>query len=280
MALLLCGAMVEAGSFPKLQVIGGGRMGEALISGLVAAGWADVDELSVVEVVEARADELLDAFPGIGIVDRPTRAQGHLLAVKPDQIAATCVELARAHGGEPVLSVAAGVTISRLEADLPVGAPVIRAMPNTPSLVGAGAAAIVAGRHAGQVELDWASEILGAVGTVVAVKDEALLDAVTGLSGSGPAYLWLVVESMVEAGVLNGLPRPMASQLVAQTLVGAGRLLEESGDDPAVLRANVTSPGGTTASGLRALEQAGVRAAFLDAVTAATDRSRELGAGS
>lgn len=253
-------------------------MGEALLSGLVAAGWAEADELQVVEVVEARAAELVDAVPGLRIVGEPGPARGHLLAVKPDQIAVACTQLAREHSGEPVLSVAAGVTLGRLEADLPVGAPVIRAMPNTPSLVGAGAAAIVAGRHAEQAELGWAAEILGAVGTVVTVKDESLLDAVTGLSGSGPAYLWLVVESMVEAGVLAGLPRPLATQLVTQTLVGAGRLLEESGDDPAVLRANVTSPGGTTASGLRALEQAGVRAAFLDAVTAAARRSRELGA--
>ena len=150
-------------------------------------------------------------------------------------------------------------------------------MPNTPALVGAGAAAIAAGTHAGEDELAWAEDILGSVGVVVRVG-EPLLDAVTGLSGSGPAYLFLVAEALIEAGVLAGLPRDVSRTLATQTLLGSARLLAESGDPPEALRAAVTSPGGTTAAGLRALESAGVRAAILDAVLAATARSRELGA--
>jgi pyrroline-5-carboxylate reductase len=175
-----------------------------------------------------------------------------------------------------VLSIAAGVTIAQLEGALAPGTPVVRAMPNTPALVGAGAAAIAPGRHATDDELSWAESILGAVGTVVRL-DESLLDAVTGLSGSGPAYVFLVTEALIEAGVLAGLPRPVSSTLATQTVVGAARLLAESGDTAEVLRAAVTSPGGTTAAGLRELERAGVRAAFLDAVVAATERSRQLG---
>jgi pyrroline-5-carboxylate reductase len=149
-------------------------------------------------------------------------------------------------------------------------------MPNTPALVGAGASAIAGGSSAGEADLDWAEAILGAVGVVVRV-DEDHLDAVTGLSGSGPAYVFLVTESLIEAGVLAGLPRPVAELLARHTLMGSARLLLESGDDEAALRAAVTSPGGTTAAGLRVLEREGVRSALLDAVDAATRRSRELG---
>ncbi len=178
-----------------------------------------------------------------------------------------------------MLSIAAGVTIARLEAALAPGTPVVRAMPNTPALVGAGAAAVAAGSSAGERELAWAEAVLGAVGTVVRVP-ESLLDAVTGLSGSGPAYLFLVAEALIEGGVLAGLPRPTAVALATQTLLGSARLLAESDEGPEALRAAVTSPGGTTAAGLRALERGGVRSAFLDAVMDATERSRELGRGS
>jgi pyrroline-5-carboxylate reductase len=154
---------------------------------------------------------------------------------------------------------------------------VVRAMPNTPALVGAGAAAIAPGRAASDDDLAWAEGILGSVGTVVRL-DEHLLDAVTGLSGSGPAYVFLVVEAMIDAGVLAGLPRPISEALAKQTVLGAAKLVAESGQTPEALRAAVTSPGGTTAAGLRELERSGVRAAFLDAVVAATDRARELGA--
>ncbi|HZM32402.1 MAG TPA: pyrroline-5-carboxylate reductase, partial [Acidimicrobiales bacterium] len=255
---------------PRLQVIGGGKMGEALVAGLVAAGFAPVTELRVVEKLDARADELRQRFPGLDVAADPGPAAGHVLAVKPGDVEAASRALdPREHHEQdrpaPVLSIAAGVTVARLEAVLAPGTPVVRAMPNTPALVGAGAAAVAAGTHAGEGELAWAEAILGAVGTVVRVP-EGLLDAVTGLSGSGPAYVFLVAEALIEGGVLAGLPRPTATALATQTLVGAARLLRESGDGPEALRAAVTSPGGTTAAGLRALERGGVRSAFLDAV--------------
>jgi pyrroline-5-carboxylate reductase len=313
---------------PKLQVIGGGKMGEALIAGLVDQGWASVDELRVVEVVPARAAELTARYEGLTVLAAPAAAAGHVIAVKPADVESACHALAQvgaagggagaggaegsgaveggaaaggaaagaeagapaaggagagagASGAEagapaPVLSIAAGITIARLEAALAPGTPVVRAMPNTPALVGTGASAIAAGSAAGDADLVWAQGVLGAVG-VVEVVPESLLDAVTGLSGSGPAYVFLVAEALVEAGVLAGLPRATAARLAHQTLLGSARMLAESADGPEALRAAVTSPGGTTAAGLRELERAGVRAAFLDAVMAATERSRELG---
>ncbi len=174
-----------------------------------------------------------------------------------------------------MLSIAAGVTLADVEAAAG-GRPVVRAMPNTGALVGKGAAAISAGTRADESHLELAEKVLGAVGTVVRVP-EAHLDAVTGLSGSGPAYVFLFAEAMTEAGVLVGLPRAVAAALVCQTLLGAATLLDETGESPESLRAAVTSPGGTTAAGLQALEAHGVRAAILDAVEVATLRSRELG---
>jgi pyrroline-5-carboxylate reductase len=175
------------------------------------------------------------------------------------------------------VSIAAGVSIARIEAALaPANVRVVRAMPNTPALVGAGASAIAAGTNAGDDDLDWAEGILAAVGTVVRVP-EKLLDAVTGLSGSGPAYVFLVAEAMTDAGVLAGLTRDVSRALAIQTILGSARLLAESGEPPEVLRGRVTSPAGTTAAGLRQLERAGLRAAFLEAVTAAADRATELG---
>jgi pyrroline-5-carboxylate reductase len=261
---------------PKLQVIGGGKMGEALLAGLLTGGWATAAELRVAEKLADRAAQLRVAFPGVEVAGEPDAAHGHVVAVKPGDVDAVCRALAATGSRAPVLSIAAGVTIRRLEATLAPGTPVVRAMPNTPALVGAGAAAVAAGRAANEADLAWAEEILGVVGTVVGV-DEALLDAVTGLSGSGPAYVFLVAEALIDGGVLAGLPRPVATALAVQTLLGSARLLDESPEGPADLRAAVTSPGGTTAAGLRALEAGGVRAAFLEAVLAATERSRELG---
>lgn len=254
----------------KLLIVGGGRMGEALIGGLLAGGWVG---LGVVEKIEARRDELAERFPSISVLRDVEPADGAVVAVKPDDVRAACEALA---GTKRVLSIAAGVPISTLEDALGTGTAVVRAMPNTPALVGAGAAAIAGGAAAGDDDLAWATSILGAVGEVVRVP-ESLLDAVTGLSGSGPAYVFLVAEALTDAGVLNGLPREVSVALATQTLLGAARLLAETGDTPEALRAQVTSPGGTTAAGLHALESAGVRAAFLDAVSAATRRSRELG---
>lgn len=255
----------------ELVIVGGGKMGEALLGGLLEAKWAGASEIAVVEPVAGRREELAARYPGVTLSSEPVPAVGAVIAVKPAEVPAAC----RAAGAERLLSIAAGVTIATLEeAAGPI--PVVRAMPNTPSLVGAGAAAIAGGSHATDDDLAWAEGILGAVGEVVRVP-EKLLDAVTGLSGSGPAYVFLVAEALIDAGVLAGLPRDIASTLAVQTLLGSARLLAESGDSPAELRAAVTSPGGTTAAGLRELERAGVRAAVLDAVAAATERSRRLG---
>ncbi len=260
----------------RLLVIGGGRMGEALVGGLVTSGWGRAEEITVVEVDPARRDELAAAHPGLVVGADLVPADGVLVAVKPGDVPDAAAAAGEA-GVERLLSVAAGVTTTTLEAALPPGTPVVRAMPNTPALVGAGASAIAAGASAGADDLDWAAGILGSVGTVVRVP-EAQLDVVTGLSGSGPAYVFLLAEALIDAGVRNGLPHPASHALAVQTLRGAAALLTETGEDPATLRAQVTSPGGTTAAGLRALESAGVRAAVLDAVTAATERARELGA--
>lgn len=260
----------------RLVIIGGGRMGEALLGGLLGSGWARPEELAVVEVVADRRRELVLRFPAVQVVnDVPDAVEGAVIAVKPADVDLAC-RAAAAGGVSRVLSIAAGVDTARLERSLGAGVAVVRAMPNTPALVGAGAAAIAPGTSAGEADLAWAESILGSVGTVARVS-EPLLDAVTGLSGSGPAYIFLVAEALIEAGVLVGLPRDVSTALTTQLFVGSARLLAESGSTPEALRAQVTSPGGTTAAGLRALESAGVRSAFLDAVAAATARSRELG---
>ena len=265
----------------KLLVVGGGKMGEALVGGLLSAGWAEPAEIVVVEPAAVRRADLVAAFPRLTVAERidgSCRADGALVAVKPQHVADVCRELAPLV--HRVLSIAAGVQISKIESALREGSPdralpVVRSMPNTPALVGFGASAIAAGSSATEADLSWAEGILGAVGIVERV-DEKLLDAVTGLSGSGPAYVFLVAEAMIDAGVLLGLPRSVAAALAAQTIKGAGALLVASPEDPARLRANVTSPGGTTAAGLRALESGGVRAAVIDAVVAAARRSAEL----
>jgi pyrroline-5-carboxylate reductase len=251
-------------------------MGAALVGGLIASTWAAPSELAIVEPIEARRKELADLHRDVDIRAEPTEADGAVIAVKPNDVEAACAATGPLVGR--VLSIAAGVPLHRLEAALPAGVAVVRAMPNTPALVGAGAAAIAPGSAADDDDLAWAESILGAVGTVVRVS-EKLLDAVTGLSGSGPAYVFLVAEALIDAGVLVGLPRDVSERLAVQTLLGAARLLAETGDSAETLRGAVTSPGGTTAAGLRVLEERAVRAAFLDAVAAATDRSRELGRG-
>lgn len=257
-----------------LVVVGGGRMGEALVGGLLAADWARPGDLVVVEPDGRRRQELADRFPGVQLTAEPVAGAGALVAVKPQYVVEVCRALGELGVGR-ILSIAAGVRVAAMEAALPSGTAVVRAMPNTPSLVGRGAAAIAAGSAAAEDDLAWAEGILTAVGTVVRVS-EGQLDAVTGLSGSGPAYVFLVAEALIEAGVLQGLPRDVATDLTVQTLRGAGELLA-GGQPPAELRAAVTSPGGTTAAGLQVLEAAAVRAAFSAAVTAATARSRELG---
>jgi pyrroline-5-carboxylate reductase len=263
----------------SLVVAGGGRMGGALVTGLVTRGGWQPDAICVVEPDGGRRAELEAAHPGLTVVDAPSAGMaeadgGAVLAVKPDVAESACRDLGAA-GIRRVLSIAAGIPAARLEAVLPDGSVVVRAMPNMPALVGAGVSAISGGANARAADLAWAEQVLGAVGTVVRVA-ERQLDAVTALSGSGPAYLFLVVEALVEAGVLAGLPRELSSALAVGTVRGAAALLEESGETPDSLRAAVTSPGGTTAAGLRALEARGVRSAFMEAVLAAAERARSL----
>ena len=258
----------------KLVVVGGGKMGEALVGGLLAGGWATPGELVVVEPVAARRDELAARFPGLGTAEAPVAADGALVAVKPQLVADVCEQLG-ALAVPRVLSIAAGVRLATMEERLPAGTAVVRAMPNPPSLVGMGAAAIAGGRAAVDDDLAWAEGILGAVGTVVRVGEDKL-DAVTGLSGSGPAYVFLVAEALIDAGVLAGLPRDTATELAVQTLRGSAELLA-TGISPADARDTATSPGGTTAAGVRALEAGAVRAALIDAVVASAARAGELG---
>ena len=263
----------------RIAVLGGGRMGTALVAGLLDAG-IDPDQLAIAEMDPARRRVLEEELVGVRVGPSASWVVGDadvvVVAVKPGDVG-DVLEGARPALGEHtlVLSIAAGVGLATLEAAVP-GRPVVRAMPNTPALVREGVAAIAGGTLTTDTHLETARRLLAAVGTVVVVA-EPLLDAVTGLSGSGPAYVFLLAEAMIEAGVLNGLPRDVATTLVHGTIRGSGVMLTESGETAEQLRIAVTSPGGTTAAGLRALESRSVRAAILDAVSAATERSRELG---
>jgi pyrroline-5-carboxylate reductase len=263
----------------QLALIGGGRMGEALARGLLDSG-SDTDAIAIAEVDPDRRKVLERALPEVRVVPSAAwaaaDAQVVVIAVKPgDAVNALESCIAVLPEGALVLSIAAGVTLPALERVAP-DRPIVRAMPNTGALVGCGAAAIAGGTHATELDLEMAERVLGPVGLVVRVP-ESQLDAVTGLSGSGPAYVFLIAEALIEAGVLVGLPRTTADALVRQTLLGAANLLQDSEATPEGLRAAVTSPGGTTAAGLQALEAHGVRAALLDAVESATRRSNELG---
>ncbi len=267
----------------SLLIVGGGKMGGALLGGLLRSGWAEVDDVTVVEPLAERRDELVVEFPGLQTLAAPEagtlrdggeRVTGAVLAVKPDAAEGACRALG-ATGVTRVLSIVAGVPSARLEAALGGEPALVRAMPNTPALVGAGVTAISGGSFATSQDLAWAEDVLSAVGTVVRLP-ERLLDAVTGLSGSGPAYFFLVAEALMEAGVQMGLTREVSRTLVVETMRGSAALLAETGRDPEALRAMVTSPAGTTAAGVRALESRAVRSAFMEAVAAATERSRNL----
>lgn len=270
--------MWAAGTLPavtRLQIVGGGKMGQALLGGLIDAKWAEPTELAVVEVLDSGRERLASEFPAVQVLAQPLTKTDSLIAVKPNLVAEVCAGLS---APPRIISIAAGITVATIERAAPPGTPVIRVMPNTPSLVGEGAAAVAAGSCASVDDVSWAVGILGAVGEV-AVVGEALLDAVTGLSGSGPAYVFLIAEALVDAGVSAGLPADVAETLAVQTLFGAATLLKTGDASAAELRASVTTPAGTTAAGLRVLEQRALRGAIIDAVQAATDRSRQLGAG-
>jgi pyrroline-5-carboxylate reductase len=265
-----------------LLVVGGGKMGAALVDGLLSSGWARPDQVTVTEIAAGRRADLnapaglAGRYPGLRLLDgRLPAAHNAILAVKPGDAQGVCRRLGEAGVGR-LLSIAAGVPLRDLESWCPGGCAVVRAMPNMAALVRTSATAVSAGVSAGPPDIEWATGIMRSVGTVVEVP-ERLLDAVTGLSGSGPAYVFLVAEAMIEAGVLSGLPRPVASELVIHTLLGSARLLSETGESAEALRAAVTSPAGTTAAGLRQLEAHGARSALIEAITAAVQRSRELG---
>ncbi len=256
-------------------MVGGGKMAEALLGGLIEHGWANADELHVVEPAAERQVVLDATYPGISVGNAPMSGIDAVIAVKPHIVEVVLPVLSEAGVGR-VLSIAAGVRTDTMEMGLPDGTRVVRCMPNTPALVGRGAAAIAGGSAATAADLDWAAEILTAVGTVVVV-DETDIDAVTGVSGSGPAYVFHLAEAMIAAGIAEGLTPQTADALTRQTLLGAATLLSQSGEDPAQLRINVTSPNGTTQAGLEVFAEADFMGLVGRVVKAATDRSRELG---
>jgi pyrroline-5-carboxylate reductase len=259
----------------RLVVVGGGRMGHALIGGLLRSGWAAPGDLAVVEPLAAARAELLERYPGIVASETGVASESAVLAVKPADAQSGCRTIAGS-GCRRVVSIVAGVTIAQLENWVGRGAAVLRAMPNTPAVLGAGASALAGGTAVTESDFMWAEGVLSSLG-VVARLPEYQLDAVTGLSGSGPAYVFLLAEALVDAGVNEGLDREVSRLLAVQTLLGSARLLAETGDSPEVLRAAVTSPGGTTAAALRVLEAHGFRSSVIEAVAAAAGRSRELG---
>jgi pyrroline-5-carboxylate reductase len=266
---------------PQVAIIGAGVMGETLLSGLIRAG-RRVDDLMVGEKRPERARELEERYgvTVVGNVEAAQKADTLALVVKPQDMGDLLKEIAPAvRPGQLVVSLAAGITTAFLEAHLPEGAAVVRVMPNTPALVDEGMAAISRGSHCDEQHLLEAESLMDSIGKVIRVPEKQQ-DAVTAVSGSGPAYIFFVVEAMIEAGVHLGLPRATAAELVVQTVVGSAKLLRETGEHPTVLREQVTSPAGTTAAAVRELEDHKVRAAFLTALEAARDRSRALAEGS
>ncbi|WP_188838540.1 pyrroline-5-carboxylate reductase [Flexivirga endophytica] len=260
----------------RVAFLGVGMMGEALLSGLLRSG--DPTRIVVSDHSAERQAQVAEKY-GVQSATTAEAVAGAttvIAAVKPPDMGALLDEIAA--GLEPgalVISVAAGITTAYLEAHLPEGTPVVRVMPNTPALVGEGMTAISPGTHSESRHLAAAQDLLSSSGTVISVP-ESKLDTVTAISGSGPAYVFYVVEAMVEAGVLLGLPRDTSTELVVQTLYGAATMLKETGDHPSLLRERVSSPGGTTIAALRQLDDHKVRAAFLTAMEAAARRSAEL----
>lgn len=261
-----------------IAILGAGKMGEALLSGLLRAGRPASDVIAVVRR-QARATELTERY-GVAVVDaaEATKAADTLvLAAKPQDMDRMLSEISGyVHEGQLVISVAAGITTGFIERRLPGDVPVVRVMSNTPVLVDEAMSVISPGRFAAERHLARAEELLRPVGKVLRIP-ESQQDAATALSGSGPAYVYYLVESMVDAGILLGVPRGTAMELVVQAVYGAATMLRDSGEHPVLLREAVTSPGGTTISAIRELEDHRVRAAFLSAIEAARDRGRELG---
>ncbi|HEX5862522.1 MAG TPA: pyrroline-5-carboxylate reductase [Nocardioides sp.] len=265
----------------QTAILGAGVMGETLLSGLVRAG-RRVDHLLIGEKRPERARELEERY-GVAVhsnLEATRKAETIAVVVKPQDMEDLLAEIApELRPGQLVVSLAAGITTAFIEARVPNDVAVVRVMPNTPALVDEGMAAISPGSRCDDEHLAEAESLMASTGKVMRIP-ERQMDAVTAISGSGPAYIFFVVESMIEAGVHLGLPRSTATELVVQTVVGSAHMLRETGTHPAVLREQVTSPGGTTAAALRELEIHKVRAAFLAAMEAARDRSRELASGS
>jgi pyrroline-5-carboxylate reductase len=267
-------------SAERVAILGAGMMGETILAGLLRAG-RPADSLVISERRPDRAAELAERH-GVTVFDN-VKAAGFgdtlLIVVKPQDVGGLLGEIADSvRPGTLVISLAAGITTAFLESHLPDGTPVVRVMPNTPALVDQGMSALSPGAHCDQEQLAQAQDLLAGTGVVIQLP-EKYQDAVTAISGSGPAYVFYVAEAMIEAGVLLGLPRATSTELVVQTLYGAATMLKETGTHPSILREQVTSPGGTTIAALRLLDDRGVRAAFLSAMEAARDRSRELSAG-
>lgn len=263
-----------------IAILGAGKMGEALLSGMLRAGVAPSSVIAAARRQE-RAAALSDSY-GIkvtGAAEAAGLAQTLLITVKPQDMPTLLDEIApRMSAGQLVVSVAAGITTRFIEDRLGEQIAVVRVMSNTPVLVDEAMSVISAGRHAGEQHLRQTEELLRPVGKVQRIP-ESQQDAATALSGSGPAYVYFLVEAMVDAGILLGMPRAAALEMVKQAVYGAATMLRESGEHPVILREAVTSPGGTTINAIRELERHGVRAAFIAAIEAARDRGRELGAG-
>ena len=263
-----------------IAILGTGKMGEALLSGMLRAGVAPSGVIAAVRRPD-RAGALRDSY-GIEVTtasEAAAKAGTLVITVKPQDMAALLDEIApHVNADQLVISVAAGIPTGFIEARLSVDAAVVRVMSNTPVLVDEAMSVISPGRHAGERHLRRTEELLRPVGKVLRIP-ESQQDAATALSGSGPAYVYFLVESMVDAGILLGMSRSSALEMVKQAVYGAATMLRESGEHPVILREAVTSPGGTTISAIRELERHGVRAAFLAAIEAARDRGRELGAG-
>jgi pyrroline-5-carboxylate reductase len=263
----------------KIAILGTGRIGEALLSGLLSSGWRTRDEIVVTTRSAGRATELSERHGVEATTSNPDALRGAqlvVIAVKPQDIDTLLEEIGPLLTREQtLLSVAAAIRTAYIEARIGDDIPVVRAMPNAPSTVHEGMAGICAGAHAGDEQLALAEEALLHLGRVVRVP-ESSMDAVTALSGSGPAYFALLAEAMIEAGILLGVSREVSTTLVVQTMLGTAKQLRDEGMHPVELRESVTSPGGTTIAAIRELEQAGVRAAFLNAIQAAMNRAREL----
>jgi pyrroline-5-carboxylate reductase len=264
-----------------IAVLGAGKMGEALLSGLLRSGVVPPSAVLAAARREDRAGQLRDAYgiDVLGAAAAARRAETLVITVKPQDMATLLAEIAAdVTAAKLVISVAAGITTSFIEARLSADVPVVRVMSNTPILVDEAMSVISPGSHAGELHLRLTEELLRPVGKVLRIP-ESQQDAATALSGSGPAYVYFLVEAMVDAGILLGMPRSTALEMVKQAVFGAATVLRDSGEHPVILREAVTSPGGTTINAIRELEKHGVRAAFLAAIEAARDRGRELGGG-